>query len=104
MIAIHTLHTIPNGPLAPIPDSTIIPSSNTPPYHAKNCPQQFLYSYTQSSDASLGFSFTGEAVAIYGTVAPNMGNDSVYLDGIEHVYNAGSDGSSQVLHEKVSLF
>jgi len=60
--------------------------------------------YTQNSDASLGFSFTGEAVAIYGTVAPNMGNYSVYLDGVEHIFNAGSDGSSRVLHEKTLLY
>jgi hypothetical protein len=60
--------------------------------------------YTQSSDASLGFSFQGEAVAIYGTVAPNMGNYSVYLDGVEHIYNAGSDGSSRVLHEMTLLY
>jgi len=60
--------------------------------------------YTRSSDASLGFSFTGEAVAIYGTVAPNMGNYSVYLDGVEHVHNAGGDGSARVLHAMTLLY
>lgn len=32
-----------------------------------------------------------------------MGNYAVFLDGVEHVYNAGSDGSSRVLHEKVII-
>lgn len=60
--------------------------------------------YTQSADASLGFSFTGDSIAIYGTVAQSMGNYSVNLDGVEKTYNAGGAGSSQVLHATTLLY
>jgi len=60
--------------------------------------------YTQSPDASFHFSFTGDAIAIYGTVAPSMGNYTVNLDGIEHQFNGGSDGAVRALHEQILMY
>jgi len=60
--------------------------------------------YTEGSDAEVQFSFDGDAVAVYGTSAPSMGNYTVTLDGIDQQFNGGSDGSVELLHAQTLLY
>jgi len=49
-------------------------------------------------------SFSGDAVALWGTVSPDHANIRVTLDGETTIYNGGSGGTVSTLHSQILLF
>jgi len=60
--------------------------------------------FSETTDASASLTFSGDAIAIYGTVAPNHANTAITLDGNSAVMPGGSGGMSSVLHSQVLLY
>jgi len=60
--------------------------------------------FTQNGGATASLSFSGDAVAIYGTVSPDHGNFSVSVDGQTTEAGAGADGLARVLHPQILLY
>ncbi|KAF8904427.1 hypothetical protein CPB84DRAFT_1773014 [Gymnopilus junonius] len=60
--------------------------------------------FSQTTGASASLTFSGDAIAIYGTVAPDHANTAVSLDGNSEVMPGGSSGMSSVLHSQVLLY
>lgn len=52
----------------------------------------------------MGFSFEGDAIAIYGTAGVEIGDYVVTLDGQSRTFNGGSKGSVRIPHDQVSGF
>lgn len=50
----------------------------------------------------MGFSFEGDAIAIYGTAGVEIGDYVVTLDGQSRTFNGGSKGSIRIPHDQVS--
>ncbi|KAG6850950.1 hypothetical protein H0H93_005819 [Arthromyces matolae] len=55
-------------------------------------------SFTSTVGASVSVSFTGNAVAVYGTMAPDHANIQITLDGRSTPQTAGADGFVSLLH------
>lgn len=60
--------------------------------------------FTNVSSATASVSFSGDAVAIYGTVSSDHANIRVSLDGQTTIYNGGSGGIASTLHPQTLLF
>ena len=58
-------------------------------------------SYTQTRGAYATVPFTGDAVAVYGTVSPDHADLQVVLDGKTKTFSGGGNGFARVLHTKV---
>ncbi|KAK0195362.1 hypothetical protein F5146DRAFT_1025146 [Armillaria mellea] len=60
--------------------------------------------FTNVTDASASLSFTGDAVALYGTVSPDHANIRVSVDGQETTISGGSNGFVSSLHTGILLY
>ncbi|KAK0225868.1 hypothetical protein IW262DRAFT_1358271 [Armillaria fumosa] len=60
--------------------------------------------FTDVTDASASLSFTGDAVALYGTVSPDHANMRVSVDGLETTFSGSSNGSVSSLHPGILLY
>ncbi|KAF8650453.1 hypothetical protein AX16_005255 [Volvariella volvacea WC 439] len=60
--------------------------------------------FTQTPGASASLSFTGDAVAVYGTVSPDHANVRVEVDGQGRIMNGGASGFASALHPAVLLY
>lgn len=60
--------------------------------------------FTNVPNASASLSFHGDAVAIYGTTAPDHANVQITLDGRSNIYAGGSGGFASSLHTQVLLY
>jgi hypothetical protein len=59
--------------------------------------------YTSSAGASASVSFSGEAVALYGTVSQDHADIRLSLDGNTVTFGAGSNGFASSLHSQVCM-
>ena len=59
-------------------------------------------SSSQTPGASASLSFSGEAVALYGTVSPNSANLHITIDGQSSILPGGSGGQVSTVHPQVS--
>lgn len=73
---------------------------NTQPNLNKNNTLHF----TQSQGASATLPFSGNAVAVYGTVSPDHANIRVSLDGKNTTVQGGAGGFARVLHTQTLLY
>ncbi|KAF5389387.1 hypothetical protein D9757_004246 [Collybiopsis confluens] len=64
----------------------------------------FDSSYTLSAGASASVSFSGEAVALYGTVSQDHADIRLTLDGNTVTFGAGTNGFASTLHSQVLLY
>ncbi|TFK54509.1 hypothetical protein OE88DRAFT_1733160 [Heliocybe sulcata] len=60
--------------------------------------------FTQNGGATASITFSGEAVAIYGTVSPDHSDFSVAIDGNTATSSAGGGGMARVLHAQTLLY
>lgn len=60
--------------------------------------------FTQNGGATASMTFSGEAVAIYGTVSPDHSDFSVAIDGKTTTSGAGGGGLARVLHAQTLLY
>ncbi|KAF8160756.1 hypothetical protein B0H34DRAFT_697962 [Crassisporium funariophilum] len=60
--------------------------------------------YSSTPGASAMLTFTGEAVAIYGTVSPDHANIQVTIDGVSQIMQGGSGGMVSALRSQVLLY
>lgn len=60
--------------------------------------------YTQSAGASASVTFSGEAVALYGTVSEDHADIRLSLDGESVTFGAGANGLASTLHTKILLY
>jgi hypothetical protein len=60
--------------------------------------------YTQSAGASASVTFSGDAVALYGTVSEDHADVHLTLDGESVTFGAGANGLASTLHTKVLLY
>lgn len=60
--------------------------------------------YTQSVGASASVTFSGDAVALYGTVSEDHADIHLTLDGESVTFGAGANGLASTLHTKVLLY
>jgi len=60
-------------------------------------------SFTNASDASATIRFIGNAVAVYGSTAPDHADIEVTVDGESTIARAGSSGETSYLHPSVSM-
>ncbi|KAE9411216.1 hypothetical protein BT96DRAFT_982989 [Gymnopus androsaceus JB14] len=60
--------------------------------------------YTQSAGASASVTFSGEAVALYGTVSEDHADIRLLLDGESVTFGAGANGLASTLHTKILLY
>ncbi|KAL6310410.1 hypothetical protein BKA93DRAFT_755971 [Sparassis latifolia] len=61
--------------------------------------------YSDAGGAQASLSFSGDGVAVYGTVSPQHGNYTVTLNGhISQIINGGADGFVRQLHAQTLLF
>ncbi|KAF5380463.1 hypothetical protein D9615_004624 [Tricholomella constricta] len=60
--------------------------------------------FTNTPDASASISFIGDAVAVYGTMAPDHANVRITLDGHAKVSTGGANGFVSSLHPQVLLY
>ena len=61
------------------------------------------YSFAKKNNAEATFSFTGDALALYGGSSFDHGDYEVKIDGVSHLFNGGSNGGSRVYHPQVSF-
>jgi len=62
----------------------------------------FIISFTQTGGAQAQFAFSGEAVAVYGTVSPAHADYTATTDGVTKSFPGGSNGLASSLHVGVS--
>lgn len=60
--------------------------------------------YTSTPGAQVATTFTGDAVAIYGTVSPDHADIQVTVDGQTTVMKGGSGGDATALHTRTLLY
>ncbi|GLB37654.1 hypothetical protein LshimejAT787_0407050 [Lyophyllum shimeji] len=60
--------------------------------------------FTSTPGASASITFTGDAVAVYGTVSPDHANVQITLDGRANVLPGGAGGFVSSLHSQVLLY
>ncbi|THH16184.1 hypothetical protein EW146_g4410 [Bondarzewia mesenterica] len=60
--------------------------------------------FTQTGGAQAQYKFSGDAVAIYGTVSPDHANYTISMDGNTSSYIGGSNGIARVLHDQTLLY
>jgi hypothetical protein len=60
--------------------------------------------YTSSAGASASVTFSGEAVALYGTVSQDHADIQLTLDGKSLTFGAGANGFVSTLHSEVLLY
>lgn len=64
--------------------------------------QIFLCSFSETPGTSASLSFSGEAVALYGTVSPFHANIHITLDGHSLILPGGAGGRVSALRPQVS--
>ncbi|KAJ4483177.1 hypothetical protein J3R30DRAFT_3697952 [Lentinula aciculospora] len=60
--------------------------------------------YTSSAGASASVTFSGEAVALYGTVSQDHADIQLSLDGQNVTFGAGANGFASTLHSQILLY
>jgi hypothetical protein len=60
-----------------------------------------MSSYTQTPGASASLNFSGDAVAVYGTVSPDHANVQITLDGRSKTFTGGTGGFVSGLRTQV---
>ncbi|KAF9478820.1 hypothetical protein BDN70DRAFT_879533 [Pholiota conissans] len=61
-------------------------------------------SFTQTPDASASLTFSGGAIAVYGTVSPDHANIVITIDGQQQTMQGGANGFSDQVHPKTLLY
>ncbi|KAF8070671.1 hypothetical protein FPV67DRAFT_1035931 [Lyophyllum atratum] len=60
--------------------------------------------FTSTPGASASISFSGDAVAVYGTMAPDHADVRITVDGRSNLFSAGAGGFASSLHPQVLLY
>lgn len=82
--ALYSITSMPNEPLTPA--------------------KRLLYSFSQSPDASASLTFSGDAVAVYGTMSVDHSDILVTLDGRQKTFTGGAGGFVSGLRPQVRCF
>ncbi|PPQ98794.1 hypothetical protein CVT24_003352 [Panaeolus cyanescens] len=87
-------------------DATIkyLPSSSSWQTNTGNSFMGGTLHFSNDVAASASLSFSGDAIAVYGTTAPDHANIRVNIDGISQVMAGGAQGKVDSLHTKILLF
>ncbi len=61
----------------------------------------FFFSFTQTPGASASLTFSGGAIAVYGTVSPDHADIVITVDGQTHTLPGGASGFANMVHPQV---
>ncbi|KAF8973071.1 hypothetical protein BDZ97DRAFT_1912656 [Flammula alnicola] len=87
-------------------DSTIVYSPSASAWQSNTNPEYFngTLSFSQVPGASASLTFSGESVAVYGTVSPDHANLVVTVDGQTQNLPGGSGGFASEVHPNTLLY
>lgn len=86
------------------PEITYTPSSSDWSSSPSTSNMNNTLHYTQTGGAQALFKFSGDAVAVYGTVSSDHANYTISVDGKSRSLNGGADGIARTLHYQTLLY